>query len=144
MSDNRLSDGVSDDAFIGRGWSYPIGPSIDGTISMVEGIDEIEQAVYLILATYPGERPMRPEFGTPLADFVFDPADGRTFGRIAYVVDEALRRWEPRIVVDDVIVGSSPESQEKILIEIQYHVRGEYNRRNLLVPFYRIPAGGDV
>ena len=108
---------------------------------MVEGTAEIEQAIYLILATYPGERPMRPEFGTPLADFVFDPADGRTFGRIAFVVDEALRRWEPRIVVDDVLVGPSPESAEQILIEIEYHIRGEYSRRNLLVPFYRIPAG---
>lgn len=129
-------------AFVGRGWNFPVALSVAGGIAMSTGLQEIEQSIYLVLATYPGERPMRPEFGTPLADFVFEPADGRTFGRIAYVVDEALRRWEPRIAVDDVLVGPHPDAAEQILIEIVYHVRDDYDRRNLLVPFYRIPQEG--
>ena len=130
-----------DEAFIGRGWGFPVGPNASGGISMVDGPSEIEQSIYLILSTHPGERPMRPEFGTPLSDFVFEPADGRTFGRISYVIDESLRRWEPRIVVDDIVVTEDAQIPERILIEIVYRIRGDYDRRNLLVPFYRIPGG---
>lgn len=130
------------DSFVGRGWSFPVASSVNGGIAMSAGVTDIEQSIFLILATYPGERPMRPEFGTPLADFIFDPADGRTYGRMAYVVDEALRRWEPRIVVEDVVVRTDGEAAERILIEVSYRLKGDYDRRNLLVPFYRIPDGG--
>ena len=34
--------------------------------------DDIDQAIQLILGTAPGERPMRPEFGCGVHDFVFD------------------------------------------------------------------------
>ena len=67
---------------------------------------------------------------------------GRTFGRMAYVVDEALRRWEPRIVVEDVVVTADGDLADRILIEVSYRIKGDYDRRNLLVPFYRIPDGG--
>lgn len=138
-----MSGELTRSPFIGEGWRYPVVPSRNGAIATATGVDEIEQAIYLILATYPGERPMRPEFGTPIADFIFEPADGRTYGRMAYVVDEALRRWEPRIVVEDVVVSPGADNPEEILIRIEYRIKDDYNRRNLLVPFYRIPGGGD-
>ena len=43
-------------------------------IALVRGTQELEQAMRLILMTYPGERPMRPQFGSRLRDFVFDGA----------------------------------------------------------------------
>ena len=79
--------------FIGAGWAFPMGVSATGGIAMAKGGDELDQAIRLILCTYPGERPMRPEFGCAIHDHVFDPADGRTAGRIAFEVRESLRRW---------------------------------------------------
>ena len=38
------------------------------------------------LATAPGERPMRPEFGCRVHDFVFAPADATTAG-VDYSID---------------------------------------------------------
>lgn len=138
MIQTELEGGV----FVGRGWHFPVQASVTGGIAMVVGVEEIEQSIFLILATHPGERPMRPEFGTPLADFVFEPVNGRTLGRIAFVVGESLRRWEPRITVESIDVEPDPENHEVLLIDVGYTIRGDYDRRNLLVPFYNIPEEG--
>lgn len=124
---------------VGRGWSFPLGVDVKGGIRIVGGVDEVEQAVYLILATTPGERPMRPEFGCNLADFVFEAIEPSTFGRISNAVEDALRRWEPRITVEDVAVGPDPQRDGAVLIDVTYRIRDTYDRRSLVVPFYIIP-----
>ena len=64
--------------FVGSGWAFPmrVGPS--GGIAMVSRTRELEEAMRIILLTYPGERPMRPEFGSRVRDFVFRNADADT------------------------------------------------------------------
>ncbi len=91
--------------FISRGWAFPLRVGPAGGIAMVEREREIEEAIRLVLGTAPGERPMRPEFGCGIHDYVFAPGDGATAGRIAQQVREALERWEPRITVTDVLVA---------------------------------------
>jgi phage baseplate assembly protein W len=134
----------SNSALVGRGWAFPLAVDVNGGIRIVGGVDEIEQAVYLILATTPGERPMRPEFGCNLADFVFEPIEPSTFGRIAFAVEQALRRWEPRIDVDDVTVGPDPDREGAVLIVVTYRISNTYDRRSLVVPFYVIPEHEEV
>lgn len=125
--------------FIGRGWGFPVSVDDTGGINLVAGSQEIEQAMRLILGTAYGERPMRPEFGCGIHDYVFAPADDTTAGRIAYEVRESLRRWEPRIEVKDVEVEIDPQDASILYIEIKYSLRGENDPRNLVFPFYTIP-----
>ena len=40
--------------FIGSGWSFPVGVDATGQIALVSGSREVEQAMQLILSTYPG------------------------------------------------------------------------------------------
>ncbi|MGW1076934.1 GPW/gp25 family protein [Streptomyces sp. NPDC002537] len=128
------------DFFIGRGWAFPLGVSPSGGVAMAEGSAEVEQAIRLILGTEPGERPMRPEFGCAIRDRVFGSFDASTSGAIAHEVRRALERWEPRIVVDDVNVVQAPGRQEVLDIEVGYHLADTNSRRNLVHPFYVIPA----
>ncbi len=125
--------------FIGTGWAWPLAVDSTGGIAMVEGTTELEQAMYLILATTPGERPMRPEFGSRLREFVFAAADATTAGLIAGEVRASLLRWEPRIDVESVVVTADPDDAATLWIDIAYVVRETYDRRNLVVPFYTIP-----
>jgi phage baseplate assembly protein W len=125
--------------FIGTGWQWPIGTDPTGSIAMASGVAELEQSIFLILSTSPGERPMRPEFGSRLADFIFASADATTAGLIAHEVRRALTRWEPRIAVEDVSVTISADDPATLLIEISYRVLHTYDRRNLVFPFYLIP-----
>jgi len=130
---------VQDSDIIGRGWTFPLQTDATGSISLVSGVTELEQAMYLILVTTPGERPMRPEFGFRLSDFVCASADATTAGLIANEVRTALEQWEPRITVDDVVVLVDPEDASMLLIDIYYTVLHTYDRRNLVFPFYVIP-----
>ena len=90
--------------FVGAGWAFPLQLDQTGGFALVADEREIEEAIRLILGTAYGERPMRPDSAARIHDFVFADADAATAGRIAYEVRVSLRRWEPRIDVDDVEV----------------------------------------
>ncbi|MGW1001998.1 GPW/gp25 family protein [Streptomyces sp. NPDC002520] len=125
--------------FIGAGWAFPPRTDATGSIALVRDEREIEESIRLILATSPGERPMRPEFGCALGDYVFAPADAGTAGQLAYEVRLALERWEPRIEVTEVAVRFDEADDGVLYIDIGYAVRGTNDPRNLVFPFYVIP-----
>ncbi|WP_309117386.1 GPW/gp25 family protein [Saccharothrix sp.] len=125
--------------FVGRGLAFPVHTDATGSVALVGGDREVVESIRLILATAPGERPMRPEFGCAIHDLVFAPADAATAGRIAYEVRISLERWEPRIALADVSVGFDEVDQGTLLIDIRYSLRGTNDPRNLVFPFYVIP-----
>jgi uncharacterized protein len=129
--------------FIGAGWGFPLRTDRTGSIALVHDQREIEESIHLILATSPGERPMRPEFGCAVHDYVFAPADAATAGDIAYAVRVALDRWEPRINLEDIFVHFEGIEEGLLLIEIQYTIRGTNDPRNLVFPFYVIPRADE-
>jgi phage baseplate assembly protein W len=128
------------DDFIGAGWAFPVRTDAAGGIALVSREREIEESIRLILGTAYGERPMRPDFGCGIHDEIFGSVDPGTFGRIAADVRSALRRWEPRIDVRDVEVAPDPDDRATIYIDIRYTVRATNDPRNLVFPFYVIPA----
>ncbi len=125
--------------FIGKGLAFPLKTDASGGLALVAREREVEEAIRMVLGTAHGERPMRPEFGCGIHDYVFAPADGTTFGRIRYEVRSALERWEPRIEVLDVVVANDPGDQTILYIDVQYALAGTNDKRNLVFPFYTIP-----
>lgn len=128
------------DEFIGAGWAFPLRTDATGGIALVSHQREIEESIRLILGTAPGERPMRPEFGCRIHDEVFAEADAATAGRISTDVRTALQRWEPRISVEEVVVSADPDEPAILYIDVRYTVKSTNDRRNLVFPFYTIPA----
>lgn len=128
------------DEFIGAGWAFPLRTDATGGIALVAREREIEESIRLILGTAPGERPMRPEFGCRIHDEVFAEADAATAGRISIDVRAALRRWEPRITVEEVVVTLDPDDPSTLYIDVRYTVKSTNDRRNLVFPFYTLPA----
>jgi uncharacterized protein len=129
--------------FIGAGWAFPLRTDRTGSIALVRDQREIEESIHLILATSPGERPMRPEFGCSVHDYVFAPADAATAGDISYAVRVALNRWEPRITLEDVVVHFDGADEGVLLIDVKYTIRGTNDPRNLVFPFYVIPRNSE-
>jgi phage baseplate assembly protein W len=126
--------------FIGSGWAFPMRINATGGIALVSRDREIQESIRLILGTAEGERPMRPEFGCGIHDFVFAPADSSTAGRIAHEVRRALERWEPRITLTDVVITFDAVESNALYIDVQYSIRGTNDPRNLVFPFYTIPT----
>ncbi|HVN11596.1 MAG TPA: GPW/gp25 family protein [Kineosporiaceae bacterium] len=125
--------------FVGSGIAFPLRTDASGGVALVSREREIEEAIRLVLATSPGERPMRPEFGSRIAEHVFGPANAATAGQLAYEVRVALERWEPRIDVEDVEVGFDAVDAGVLYLDVRYRIRGTNDPRNLVFPFYVIP-----
>ena len=83
---------------------------------------------------------MRPDFGCAIHEFVFADADATTAGRIAYEVRLSLRRWEPRIDVDDVVVTVDELERSLMYVDVHYRIKNTNDPRNLVFPFYTIPV----
>ena len=125
---------------IGSGLAFPLQVDRRGGIALARDETDIQQAIELILATAPGERPMRPEFGCGVHDFVFDTIDASTIGKMELAIREALDRWEPRVIVETVEFELDEVSEGRLIIDIGYVVRATNTERNLVHPFYVIPA----
>ena len=128
--------------FVGAGWAFPLGVGPQGGIALVRREVELEQAMRLILSTYPGERPMRPEFGSRIRDFVFRSVNVETISELSRVVRDALLRWEPRVDVEAVVITPDPADHSTLYIDIQSRPKYTNDRRNLVFPFYTIPEDG--
>jgi phage baseplate assembly protein W len=126
--------------FIGAGWAFPLEVDQTGGFALVTDTREIEEAIRLIIGTAYGERPMRPDFGCAIHEFVFADADATTAGRIAYEVRLSLRRWEPRIDVDDVVVTVDELERSLMYVDVHYRIKNTNDPRNLVFPFYTIPV----
>jgi phage baseplate assembly protein W len=125
---------------LGSGVAFPLQVDRRGGIALARDETDIDQAMLLILGTAPGERPMRPEFGCGVHDFVFDTIDAGTVARMETEIRAALDRWEPRVEVTDVQFDLDGTDRGELVIQIAYRVRATNHVRNLVYPFYVIPA----
>jgi phage baseplate assembly protein W len=129
--------------FLGAGWRFPIRVTPRGGIALSRGDDDIQEAIWIILATSPGERVMRPSFGCGIYDLVFEPNSPATHGAVAARAREALTTFEPRIELEQVRVEAAEGEPNKLLIRVDYRVRATNASHNLVYPFYiREGAGG--
>ena len=128
--------------FVGSGFDFPMDIDDQGGIRMVGGTDNIDRSIRLIMGTAYGERPMRPDFGCGIHDLLFDSTSLELLGQVQAQVVASLRRWETRADILDVSAtyGDDPTV---INIQVTYRVKGNYDPRNLLVPFYVIPREED-
>lgn len=123
-------------AFLGKGWRFPPVPDPrTRQLAFVDSADAVRQSILLILATEPGERIMRPDFGCGLRRYLMHPNAAATRALMIHDIERALARWEPRISVTGVRAepGDDPSL---VVVEIAYvHVR-DGSPGNLVYPFY--------
>jgi uncharacterized protein len=129
--------------FIGRGVAFPMRVDQSGSIATSSGVTDIDSSIRMVLTTAPGERLMRPDFGCRIWELLFEPINANTMGLMSEAVKEAVGRWEPRVVLDDVRIDPSTRDAGQVLINIDYTVRTTNDRRNLVYPFYVIPREDD-
>jgi len=128
---------VSDDSFLGTGWSFPPRFSRGGAdVWMVSGSEDIHQSLQILLATGLGERVMQETYGCDLSSEVFEEIDRGMINRLRALVEDAILYHEPRIVLDRVDVSASDDVHGLLLIGIDYTVRSTNSRFNMVYPFY--------
>ena len=135
---------MSDDAFLGTGWSFPptFAPGGAG-VQTVFGVEDIEQSLAILLATRRGERVMQEDFGCDLSEFLFGEISQGLIGRVRSVIADAILHDEPRITLNDVEVSESRASEGLLLIRLDYTIRATNSRYNMVFPFYLQEAAAE-
>jgi phage baseplate assembly protein W len=128
-------------AFLGQGWRFPIQPDGRGRLLLSRAEQDIEEAIWIILSTAPGERVMLPEFGCGIRDYVFQNNSDLVRTAVAAQVRQALVRWEPRIDVLEV-TATAPDEPSLMLIRVDYRIRSANTVHNMVYPFYINEGGG--
>ena len=94
-----------------------------GAVELVADDLALRQSILLLLATVPGERVMRPQYGCDLERFVFAPNDDTTAGLAMQTVRSAIERWEPRIEILALDASRDPDDAAKLVVTLTYRGR---------------------
>jgi uncharacterized protein len=106
-----------------------------GAVDTVGGDESVRQAIILLLGTRPGERLMRPTYGSRLHRLLFAPNDHTTAGLAIHYVRQAVTRWEPRVEIVDLDAGADPEVPTRLHIHLRYRVRSSLAVGTVDYPF---------
>ena len=124
--------------FLGKGFAYPLQINLRGGIKASGQEQKVRESILTILGTQHGERLMRPNFGCNLKSLVFAPNNAATANLARYYVEDGLTTWEPRIILDEVIIENDNRNG-RLLLHVHYKIKSTYEPQNLVYPFYLEP-----
>jgi phage baseplate assembly protein W len=95
-------------AFLGVGWTYPV--CVDAGRTGTAAYDEdIRQAIRIIMGTNPGERVMRPDFGSGLLGLVFEPGGPELVATTQHLVQGSLQQELGHLIAVESVQVSQDE-----------------------------------
>lgn len=141
MADNDTDQPPT--SFLGTGWSFPpeflTGGKI-GKVLMTSDEEDIEASLRILLGTAAGERFLTPGYGLDMSELLFEPMSTTMTTFLKDRATMAILIYEPRILLQSLVVDTSQQSEGKVSIVIDYEVRATNSRYNLVYPFY-LPGG---
>ncbi|MGQ8364224.1 GPW/gp25 family protein [Glaciecola sp. 1036] len=123
--------------FLGRGWQFPPAFSAtSGEVLMSEDEQDIQDSLKILLGTTQGERFLVPKYGMNLQHLLFDNLNTTARTLLRDKIKRTLLVYESRINVIDVFLDDSMLQEGKLVIQIDYVVRANNSRFNLVYPYY--------
>jgi phage baseplate assembly protein W len=124
-------------SFLGTGWGFP--PTFylaSKSIQMVSDEEDIKQSIEIFLGTRLGEREMRPEYGNPLFQHIFEMSSEKNIDWILKDLALAIRINEPRIFIHSITANKDNLNEGILHITIDYEVESTNVRNNIVYPYY--------
>ena len=126
-----------DQSFMGTGWRFPPEFNIDAKeVRTVAAEEDIQQSLYILFSTTPGERVMQPSYGCDLRSMVFENMTANAVMALKDMIEKAVLFFEPRIDLNFVDLDTSKIAQGILKILVDYTVRETNTRSNMVYPFY--------
>jgi len=104
------------------GWPFLPLPDEQGGIDWPGLEQSVREGIRIILSTGPGEQLMRADFGAGLDRLLHESNTLATRRQIRDWVQDALTRWERRILLDGVEVWEVPGQPSHVRVEIAYRL----------------------
>lgn len=115
--------------YFGKGLKFPI----NGQFESQEGVDKIIEDIELLLLTSPGERVMRPDFGSVLATRLWENLDIVASQGVQDVIF-AIKKFEPRVNLIEVIPFIDRD-RGLVFFQIRMIILETNQETNLVFPF---------
>ena len=121
-----------------KGIAYPVQLGQKGIFRVDSDIALIEGNIIQILGTHKGERVMLPEFGSNIRKFIHEPLDHITCALLRVEIFDAIKRWEPRIILDTANSKITPYPAEfRVKVHLRYKQKNYGTNRNLILEINR-------
>ena len=122
---------------IGRGWAFPPQFKVETKETvMAEGVDDINQSLYILFTTEIGERVMQPNYGSALKSMVFESVNEHFKSYMRMVLTRSILLYEARIkpisidfIEDEILDG-------RYLMHLDYYVVDTKQKNSFVFPFY--------
>ena len=75
---------------------------VTGDLVVSKDASAIKQAIVNLLLTNKGERPFKPDYGSDIRSYLFEPLDYGTAAQIDLSIKNTIAKFEPRIRVIDM------------------------------------------
>jgi phage baseplate assembly protein W len=92
-----------------KGPSYPLQAGEYGFFETKTDEDLIQGNILQILGTRRGERVMLPLFGSRIRELIHEPLDSVTLQLMKVEVIDAIKAWEPRVVLEAADLRAIPQ-----------------------------------
>lgn len=111
-----------------RGLLFPFGKYGDPA-PVGDDLEIVYSSILQILNTRRGERVLYPEFGCDLRSFLWEPYDTFTEREISGNILRAISLWEPRVIIDSVIIDNNSQNKNLGILVVSITLRIVNNPR---------------
>ena len=87
--------------------------------------DQVRSNLKNLLLTKRGERILQPDFGSGLHDLLFNPATEKFEEDLETTINDAVAKWLPYIIVEDINIDISKEQTDNNQAEVSLKFRQE-------------------
>jgi phage baseplate assembly protein W len=84
--------------------------------------DAIKSDLLHIILTRKGQRLYRPDFGTDLLKFIFEPEDGMTLTAVKAEIVTEVSKYLPQISIDNVLIEESTDTEHLAVLTINFTI----------------------
>ncbi len=111
------------DGIYGRGWKFPPEFTTAGPV-MVLDEEDIAQSLEILFRTEPGERIMRPDYGSGLQAVVFENISSDLLAALRTRIADSVLSDEPRVDLEDLRVEQVSGMPNNLYIQVSYRLHG--------------------
>ena len=84
--------------------------------------EKIRSEIIHIIFTPKGQRYRRPDFGTDLIKYIFEPNDEETWGKIKSEIRGQVQKFLPNVEIEDIQMYTDEEEGNHLYANISYKV----------------------
>lgn len=126
-----------DKNIIGKGWAFPPQFKVNSNeTAMVEGIDDINQSLYILFTTEIGERVMQPNYGSALKSMIFESINEHFKSYMRLVLTRSILLYEARIKPISIDFTEDETLDGRYLMHLEYVVVNTKQKNSFVFPFY--------